>query len=403
LLEALDDASPLQDDLFVQLTPDDFAEGEARDEFSRRRDHWLAERSRTAARNPYRPPCAKPSHAAEPMAERFVRLQGAIRIAEAAPAALAAMSADLANFDQALEELSVEVRAQLRRLGLLRAAPEVWEDSRTGLLKAIGRVEERYRVSGSDLGWAGLSEIHRVAGPLQPGCLYLLGSAPGDGKTAFLAMLARAYSVSENRCGFLALRDTTQSLVLRMLYGQGCVGPELIASGSWPIATHGKFMEGAAQLSECFPSAAQCREIGSGALCELARSLVASKQLEVLFVDDLGFVLQGPESSAGHAGLSRSIASLRQLAVEMQIPVVASVGLDVADTSAGAATTAANLLRFACMDFFAVLTASRNTDGDVVHQFEVLRNSFGPPVTLPLVYQRTHHRFFPLSTEVVDE
>lgn len=408
LLDALDNASPTSEaSIYLHLTPDDFPEGKARERFSRRRYHWQAVRVTTQAADSLGRPSAKPDQAPYPLVERLVRLQGAIRLAEATEKALAAIGGDLSLYDHCIQELSDEVATRLRRLGLLRIDPEVWEDGRARIIQSLGRLEERMRTEGTDhdstLGWAGLDELDQATGPLQPGCLYLLGATPGEGKTAFLAMLARSYATKEKRCGLLALRDTTESLTLRMLCGQGGVAPEMLTARSWNLGTHLSFSDGMVELAACFPAAAQCRNSPRGALYELARSFISAKHLEVLLVDDLGFALQGREFSAGHSELFRSITKLRELAQRMWIPVVATVGLDVADTSAGTAPKATDVVRYAGMDFFAVLTASRNPDGDVVHQLEVVRNSFGPPVTLALVYQRRHQRFFPLSTELADQ
>lgn len=407
LLASLDDCpSEMRDALFLRLTPDDFGDKEDGEAFLQRRDQWLASRLEEENADPADMSCAKPISEAEASVERLVRLRGAIRLAETAASTLSAVVGDLAAYDCALEELGEEVGNRLRRLGLLRTDPEVWDSSRTRITRMLGNIEKRWAAAGSDLpcplGWADLREINQVAGPLQPGRLYLLGSAPGEGKTAFLSMLARGFSTNLKRCGFFALRESSEALALRMICGQGGVAPELFATGCLKSSTHLKLTNGLVDLCECFPALAGCHDTGSAALIELARSLVSIKRLEVLLVDDLGFVLQGRDFASSHAGLFRTIAALRDLAVEMRIPVVASVGLDVADSSAGASPKAEEVLLHACMDFFAVLTASRNADGGVIHHFEVLRNSFGPPVKLPLVYQRRHHRFFPLSSQVAE-
>ena len=119
-------------------------------------------------------------------------------------------------------------------------------------------------------------------------------------------------------------------------------------------------------------------------------------------IDDVGFAFSGNDYPDKQGALMARIARLRELARQLQIPVVATVTLDtshICEDLPGIAPTPEDVLRFSNADFLAVLTATQNQEGDPIHEFEILQNPFGPTGKIPLVYQRRHQRFYELADE----
>lgn len=101
-------------------------------------------------------------------------------------------------------------------------------------------------------------------------------------------------------------------------------------------------------------------------------------------------------------GSSIRIARLRDLARWMQIPVVASVTLDISNICKGlpvAVPMLGETLKYSSADFLATLTKIRSTPGDGTHEFEILQNPFGPTATIQLVYHKTLQHFYEFSEQ----
>ncbi len=405
LLAATEGPPALRDQLLERLSPWDFSEGTLRSEFTRLHDRWPAVRAELYSEQ-------LNSEGAEfdlefyKKIERLVRLIGTIRLMRLFSDVSQILETDLEQYDSLLEGVIKEVSARSRRLAALRVDPAVWKTSKARTCDVITRIEhrvlKRQPVGAERIGWADIFDLTFLAGDFQPGRLYLLGSRPGEGKTAFASMLARAASISKKRVGFIALRDSEESISLRFLGGEAQCHPIDIHTGKiekediWRLACSARLMSGT------FPAIAALPDPSTISLCEFAKELKASKKLQFLVIDDVGFAFSGNDYPDKQGALMARIARLRELARLLQIPVVATVTLDtshICEDLPGIAPTPEDVLRFSNADFLAVLTATQNQEGDPIHEFEILQNPFGPTGKIPLVYQRRHQRFYELADD----
>ncbi|MEI8311514.1 MAG: DnaB-like helicase C-terminal domain-containing protein [Verrucomicrobiota bacterium] len=404
LLAAAEGAPALRKQLLDRLSPWDFSEGTLRDQFAHLYERWAAARAKRCSDEliSEEAECDLEFHE---KIERLVRLIGTIRLMRLFSDVSQILETDLKQYDSLLEGVIKEVSARSRRLAALRVDPAVWKTSKARTCDVITRIEQRVlkrQPAGERIGWADIFDLTFLAGEFQPGRLYLLGSRPGEGKTAFVSMLARAASISKKRVGFIALRDSEESVSLRFLGGEAQCHPIDFHTGKiekediWRLACSARLMSGT------FPAIAALPDPSTICLCEFAKELKASKKLQFLAIDDVGFAFSGHDYPDKQGALMARIARLRELARQLQIPVVATVTLDtshICEDLPGIAPTPEDVLRFSSADFLAVLTATQNQEGDPIHEFEILQNPFGPTAKIPLVYQRRHQRFYELAEE----
>ena len=405
LLAAAEGPPALREQLLERLSPWDFSEGTLRDEFARLHERWPASRAELYSEQ-LKSEGAEFDLGFHAKIERLVRLIGTIRLMRLFSDVSQILETDLTKYDSLLEGVIKEVSARSRRLAALRVDPAVWKTSKERTCDVINRIEqrvlERHPGGAERIGWADIFDLTFLAGEFQPGRLYLLGSRPGEGKTAFVSMLARAASISKKRVGFIALRDSEESVSLRFLGGEAQCHPIDFHTGKIEKEALGRLCDSALKMRGTFPSIASLSDPGTNSLCEFAKELKAGKELQFLVIDDVGFAFSGNDYPDKQGALMARIARLRELARQLQLPVVATVTLDtshICEDLPGIAPTPEDVLRFSNADFFAVLTATRNQEGDPIHEFEILQNPFGPTGVIPLVYQRRHQRFYELADE----
>ena len=403
LLAAAEGPPTLREQLLERLSPWDFSEGTLRSEFARLHERWPAVRAELYSEQ-LKSEGAEFDSEFHEKTERLVRLIGTIRLMRLFSDVAQILESDMTKYDSLLEGIIKEVSARSRRLAALRVDPAVWKTSKERTFDVINRIEQRVLkrqpVGAERIGWADIFDLTFLAGEFQPGRLYLLGSRPGEGKTAFVSMLARVASISKKRVGFIALRDSEENVSLRFMGGEAHCQPVDFHKGKLGKEGLMRLCDSARLMVGTFPAIATLPAPSTISLCEFAKELTAAKKLQFLVIDDVGFAFAGTDYPDKQGALMERIARLRDLARQLQIPVVTTVTLDtshICEDLPGIAPTPEDVLRFSSADFLAVLTATQTQEGDPIHEFQILQNPFGPTATIPLVYQRRHQRFYELA------
>ncbi len=384
LLAAAEGPPAVRQQLLERLSPWDFSEGTLRSEFTRLHERWSATRAELYSEQ-INSEVAELDLGFHEKIERLVRLIGTIRLMRLFSDVSQVLKSDLTKYDSLLEAINKEVSARSRRLAALRVDPAVWKTSKERTCDVITRIEQRVLkrqpVGAERIGWADIFDLTFLAGEFQPGRLYLLGSRPGEGKTAFVSMLARAAAISKKRTGFIALRDSEESISLRLMGGEAHCHPMDFHKGIFEKETLRRLCCSAGKMAGAFPAIAALLNPRTISLCEFAKELNAAKELQFLVIDDIGFAFSGNDYPDKQGALMERIARLRELARQLEIPLVATVTLDtshICEDLPEIAPTPEDVLRFSSADFLAMLTATQNQEGDPIHEFEILQNSFGP-------------------------
>jgi len=193
------------------------------------------------------------------------------------------------------------------------------------LPRVIDRIEanarERKTVTGLPTGFADLDE--KTSG-LHPGQLVIVAGRPSMGKTAFAMNIAEHVACSEGLpVAVFSMEMPTEEIVLRALSSRGRVDQHRLRNGSlgnddWPRIAMAIGELGKAPLFTDDSAA-----LTPGELRSRARRLKREKDLRLIIVDYLQLMQVPGRSDNRVAEISEISRSLKALAKELQVPVIA--------------------------------------------------------------------------------
>ena len=284
---------------------------------------------------------------------------------------------------------------------MLKAEPGIWRTARERVMDALCAIERCYatRESGSDrnIGWADLYTLDALTGGIRPGRFYLLGAAPGDGKTAFLTGLALAAARTKRRVGIISLRDSGENMSLRLLGGESRIDPVAVRKAKLHDKDFENIAQSASKLAGYFPANAALRNANVEETCEFIHQISAVKRLELILVDDIDACHALPDESTNP--LLEKINRLGSLARELNLPLVGTASLDTAGIlppNERCGHSISNILPFANADLIALIR--KKTGGEFsLHELQLARNALGPTATLPLFFNQLTQRFFEIA------
>ncbi|MCE5394632.1 MAG: replicative DNA helicase [Acidithiobacillus sp.] len=200
-----------------------------------------------------------------------------------------------------------------------------FQQLKEALPAVIDRIEqiarERKRITGLPTGFIDLDE--RTSG-LHPGQLIIVAGRPSMGKTAFAMNLAEHVSCVEKQAvAVFSMEMPTEEIVLRALSSRGRVDQHRLRNGSlgkddWPrIAT----AVGELNIAPLFVD--DSAALSPGELRSRARRLKREHDIRLIVVDYLQLMQVPGRSDNRVAEISEISRSLKALAKELQLPIVA--------------------------------------------------------------------------------
>lgn len=171
---------------------------------------------------------------------------------------------------------------------------------------------------------SGLAELDNLTAGFHPGELIVIAGRPSMGKTALALTIARNAAVdNKHGVGIFSLEMANQELAMRMLCAEARVNSHLVRTGNLPqkqwknLSLHvGKLAEAPIYIDDT--PAITVLEVRSK-----ARRLLAEHNIEMIIVDYLQ-LMQGPRNVENRQQeISTITRSLKALAKELSIPVVA--------------------------------------------------------------------------------
>lgn len=171
----------------------------------------------------------------------------------------------------------------------------------------------------------GFTDLDTMTAGLQPGDLVIIAARPSMGKTAFILNLveyAAVYSESKTPTIIFSLEMSKESLVQRMLCSISRVDASRLRTGHLGESDWPKLTNGAGLLSEAPIYIDDTPAISVLELRAKARRLKAEKNLGLIVVDYLQ-LMQGHNAENRQQEISEISRSLKALAKELSVPVVA--------------------------------------------------------------------------------
>lgn len=171
---------------------------------------------------------------------------------------------------------------------------------------------------------AGFTELDNITGGFQKSDLIIVAGRPSQGKTALVLSLARNASVIHNvPIGFFSLEMSTQQLVMRLICAEARVDAHMVRTGRLPEDEWRKLSTSVGRLYKAKIFIDDTAALGILELRAKARRLKAEHNVGMIVVDYLQ-LMQGPKNAQSREQEISSISrSLKALAKELNIPVVA--------------------------------------------------------------------------------
>jgi len=175
----------------------------------------------------------------------------------------------------------------------------------------------------------GFYELDEMLGGFQKSDLIIIAARPSMGKTALALTLARNAAVDHKvPVGIFSLEMATMQLIIRMLCAEGRLNAHLVRTGKLPSEEGIKLSKNAHRLIE---SPLYIDDTPAQTVLEIrakARRLKAEKNIGMIVIDYLQ-LMQGPSNSESREReISHISRSLKSLAKELNIPVIALAQLN---------------------------------------------------------------------------
>lgn len=175
----------------------------------------------------------------------------------------------------------------------------------------------------------GFYELDDILGGFQKSDLVILAARPSMGKTAFALSLARNAAIDHKiPVGLFSLEMATIQIVIRMLCAEGRLNAHLVRTGKLPHEEGVKLSKNAHKLIE---APLYIDDSPAQTVLEIrakARRLKSEHNVGMIIIDYLQ-LMQGPaKAESREREISHISRSLKSLAKELQIPVIALAQLN---------------------------------------------------------------------------
>ena len=225
---------------------------------------------------------------------------------------------DVESFLDEAEQRVYEIAERKTRPSFFRMRDIVVES-----MKAVEQLyEKRELVTGVPTGF---TDLDRKTAGLQPGDLIIVAGRPSMGKTA-LALNVAQYAAQEHQCGvaIFSLEMGKEQLAFRMLCSEAHVDQSKVRAGFAAERDYPKLAIAADRLSDAPVYIDDTAGLGVMELRAKARRLSRERDsnLGLIIVDYLQ-LMKGPPTDSREQEISAISRSLKALAKELDVPVVA--------------------------------------------------------------------------------
>ncbi len=201
---------------------------------------------------------------------------------------------------------------------------QIWS-MQTVVNETIKIVEQRLRNNSQLTGIpSGIAKLDTMTSGFQNSELIIIGARPSIGKTAFALSMMQEIAVERKiPCGFFSLEMSRQSIGQRLLSQVSRVHSNKIRKGMLSMGDLQKIQDAA---GKCYSSPLYICDVPNMPLLDLrasARRMVSNQGVRIIFIDYIGLISVENPSQNTWENISEISKSLKALARELDIPVVA--------------------------------------------------------------------------------
>jgi replicative DNA helicase len=192
---------------------------------------------------------------------------------------------------------------------------------------------------------SGFTVLDNMTGGFQPSDMIIVAARPSMGKTAFVLSVARNAAVDHGKpIGFFSLEMSSQQLVMRLICAEARVDAHSVRTGRLPEE---QWRNLSTRIGKLYNAKIFIDDTPALSILELrakARRLKAEHDISMIVIDYLQLMAGPKNAQSREQEISQISRSLKALAKELNIPVVALSQLNRAvEVSADKRPTLANL------------------------------------------------------------
>jgi len=208
--------------------------------------------------------------------------------------------------------------SQNRQTSIYKSIKELLPDT-------IKMIERRYKTKASYTGIpSGLTDLDSMTSGFQDSEFIVIGARPSVGKTALaLSMAAHAAIREKISCAFFSLEMADTALMQRIISAEGHIRSEQIRTGLLSPRDFHSLMESASRIYESPLYIVDMPNMKLLELRTMARRLKAEKDVKIIFIDYLTLITHDNENLPRWEQIASISRSLKALARELKVPVVA--------------------------------------------------------------------------------
>lgn len=225
---------------------------------------------------------------------------------------------DVEAFLDKIEEKIFSITQKERSINTTTPINEVLKTS----LMAVERLyKKKETITGIPTGF---SKLDKLTAGLQPTDLIIIAGRPGMGKTSFaLSILKNAALIAREPCAFFSLEMSKEQIGLRLLCAEAKIELHKLRTGFLDKQDFMKISFAISKLSSAQIYIDDTPAITVMELRSKARRLKAEKNIGLLIIDYLQLMRAGEKKDTREQEISEISRSLKALAKELNIPVIA--------------------------------------------------------------------------------
>jgi replicative DNA helicase len=256
---------------------------------------------------------------------------------------------------------------------------------------------------------SGFDDLDRITSGFQPAELIVIGARPGMGKTAMALTMASHISLRKQiPAAFFSLEMSDQSLMLRLISAEAKIDSHKLRTGFFESSEYPKIFDAADLINRAPLYIVDMPHMTNLDITAMARMLRTQEKVEIIFVDYIGLIASDNHYIPRHEQIAEISRSLKGLARDLNIPVVALSQLrreaekekpslaDIRDS--GAIEQDADMVLFINRDRELEKTVEEQSQemGQKV-QLVVAKNRNGPVGTVDLTFLKQFTKFAPFA------
>ena len=186
-------------------------------------------------------------------------------------------------------------------------------------------IDNRYKQKTSFTGVpSGFGKLDMMTSGFQNSELIIIGARPSIGKTALALSMMQYIAVEKHiSCGFFSLEMPYEAIGMRILAQEARVNMSKIRSGMLKREDISKIQNAAGRWFEAPLYVVDTPNMRLIDLRAMARRMVTKHDVKIIFIDYIGLITTDDTSKATYDQVAEISKSLKALARELQIPIVA--------------------------------------------------------------------------------